>query len=259
MHRTTCIFWANLTPFSLQCIYNAYGCEHGILRGVPTGVLEVGATVQLVPSDLYSTVNRHACLVGVRDCAVESVFPIDARYTSAVHVPSNTSEKVAPSLLAGQPAASPVQKSVALSPEDSDGAHSNAPSSPALKALAGGALKVLSSPALAGGAGGGGQAAGGAAGARRGGAGAAAAAASRKNKRRAPEPIFEPEAMKDMITKACAATAAASGLPESRADASAPVYLAAVMEYLTAEMVEAAGNVAQADNVRSLIVLLPSH
>ena len=43
------------------------------------GVLKVGDTVQLVPSDLYPTVNRHACLVGVRDGVVETMFPVDAR------------------------------------------------------------------------------------------------------------------------------------------------------------------------------------
>merc|ERR1711990_698649 len=63
-----------------QCRYSEGGCEHGILRGVPEGVLKVGETVQLIPSDLYSTVNRHACLVGVREYKVETVFPIDARY-----------------------------------------------------------------------------------------------------------------------------------------------------------------------------------
>ena len=78
--RVTSIIDKTLAEALRQCVYSAYGCEHGILRGVPAGVLGVGGTVQLVPSDLYSTVNRHACLVGVRGGAIKEIFPIDARY-----------------------------------------------------------------------------------------------------------------------------------------------------------------------------------
>jgi len=64
--------------------YTEGGCEHGILRNVPDGVLKVGDTVQLLPSDLYSTVNRHACFVGVRvgirGKIVERIDEIDGRY-----------------------------------------------------------------------------------------------------------------------------------------------------------------------------------
>ena len=79
--EVTSIFDNDLRKDLSQCEYSAYGCEHGILRGVPPGVLKVGDTVQLIPSDLYATVNRFSCLVGVRDSVVETVFPIDARYT----------------------------------------------------------------------------------------------------------------------------------------------------------------------------------
>ena len=55
------------------------GDEHGVLRGVPAGLLPLGATVQLAPSHCDPTVNLHDWLVGVRGGVVEEVWPIDAR------------------------------------------------------------------------------------------------------------------------------------------------------------------------------------
>ena len=80
MPRVTSIVDGTIADALSSCVYAEGGCEHGILRGVPAGVLDVGETVQLVPSDLYPTVNRHACLVGVRDGMVETAFVVDGRY-----------------------------------------------------------------------------------------------------------------------------------------------------------------------------------
>lgn len=55
------------------------GDEHGVLRGVPRGVLPVGATLQLVPSHVDPTANLHDFWVAVRDGAVEAVWPVDGR------------------------------------------------------------------------------------------------------------------------------------------------------------------------------------
>lgn len=82
MPKVTSIVDETLAGALSQCVYSEGGCEHGILQGVPAGVLNVGETVQLIPPDLYSTVNRHACLVGVRDGTIETAFAIDARYTT---------------------------------------------------------------------------------------------------------------------------------------------------------------------------------
>jgi len=79
--KVTSIMHKELANALSHCVYSAYGCEHGILRNVPNGVLKVGDTLQLVPSDLYATVNRYSSLVGVRNDHVETLFPIDARYT----------------------------------------------------------------------------------------------------------------------------------------------------------------------------------
>ena len=81
MPVATSLFDGALAAALSHARYAEGGCEHGILRGVPAGVLGVGATLQLLPADLYPTVNRHACLVGVRGGAVETTFSIDARYT----------------------------------------------------------------------------------------------------------------------------------------------------------------------------------
>ena len=81
MPAVTSIVDAQLATLLANVVYSEGGCEHGILRNVPSGVLNVGETVQLIPSDLYSTVNRHACLVGVRDSNVERIFTIDGRYS----------------------------------------------------------------------------------------------------------------------------------------------------------------------------------
>jgi 3-hydroxy-D-aspartate aldolase len=55
------------------------GDEHGVLRGLPAGVLPVGSTLQLVPSHCDPTVNLHDWLVGVRDGVVEELWAVDAR------------------------------------------------------------------------------------------------------------------------------------------------------------------------------------
>ena len=55
------------------------GDEHGILTGVPAGLLPLGSTVQLAPSHCDPTVNLHDWLVGVRGGVVETCWPIDAR------------------------------------------------------------------------------------------------------------------------------------------------------------------------------------
>ena len=53
---------------------------HGVLRGVPAGVLPLGATLQLVPGHCDPTVNLHDRFYGFgEDGAVEVVWPIDAR------------------------------------------------------------------------------------------------------------------------------------------------------------------------------------
>jgi acetyl esterase/lipase/D-serine deaminase-like pyridoxal phosphate-dependent protein len=78
--RCTSLFNDTLAQALVDVVYSEGGCEHGMLRRVPSGMLRVGETVQLVPSDLYSTVNRHACLVGIRGRVVEEIFPIDGRY-----------------------------------------------------------------------------------------------------------------------------------------------------------------------------------
>jgi len=59
--------------------YASGGDEHGVLRGVPPGVLPLGSTVQLVPSHCDPTVNLYDYMVGVRNGLVEHVWTIDAR------------------------------------------------------------------------------------------------------------------------------------------------------------------------------------
>ena len=71
---------AGVTAESIAAITFANGGdEHGILRGVPQGVLPVGSTLLLVPSHCDPCVNLHDCMLGVRAGVVEAVYPIDAR------------------------------------------------------------------------------------------------------------------------------------------------------------------------------------
>ncbi len=65
--------------------YSSGGDEHGILRGVPSGLLPVGSTLQLVPSHCDPTVNLHDSIIAVRDGRVEACWPIDARGYQFVH------------------------------------------------------------------------------------------------------------------------------------------------------------------------------
>lgn len=79
--------------------FHSGGDEHGVLRGVPPGLLPVGATVQLIPSHCDPTVNLHDAFVVIDDreggdgfaiagveggeggggWRVHDVWPIDAR------------------------------------------------------------------------------------------------------------------------------------------------------------------------------------
>ena len=85
--------------------------------------------------------------------------------------------------------------------------------------------------------------------------------AARKRKKRktgaAPPPqqlqapaagIFEPA----MVERMLAAAALPGAKQAQRTDGKAPIYMAAVMEYLTAEMLEAAGNAARESNAREI-------
>ena len=59
--------------------YTSGGDEHGVLRGVPAGVLPLGSRVSLVPAHCDPTVNLHDFILGVRDGAIAATFPVDAR------------------------------------------------------------------------------------------------------------------------------------------------------------------------------------
>ena len=52
------------------------GDEHGVLRGVPAGVLPVGSTCQLIPSHCDPTVNLHDWMVGLRGDQAQIVMRI---------------------------------------------------------------------------------------------------------------------------------------------------------------------------------------
>lgn len=61
------------------CSFSSGGDEHGVLNGVPPGLLPVGSKVALIPSHCDPTVNQHFAFIGVRAGVVEQIFPIDAR------------------------------------------------------------------------------------------------------------------------------------------------------------------------------------
>lgn len=77
--KATSVECADLASALGGVTYTSGGDEHGVLHGVPDGVLPVGATLQLVPSHCDPTCNLHDWLVGVRDGTVEELFEIDAR------------------------------------------------------------------------------------------------------------------------------------------------------------------------------------